>query len=352
MVSLIRNIFLFSLVVLTACGKNEFILKFDLPSDVTDNYTVDYYATDTNGGRTIQAVASVREGKCELKGFTKQPTLVTITKRNSVFPLVIYAEKNKVIEISGQGSLPLDWEVKGNEINETLSSWRLENNEIWKENLPDSVNNAVEKFVEENEFNPVSTILMLCYFQRKDHERKYTELMSLLKGEAKNPMWLRLVGRSDQLIHSYSYPARLENIVLRAYNKGKDTLIIDKKNPVLMLFWQTGYADRKDMIDSIKALEKEFPDSSRIIADVCLEVDSLAWKNAVKKDSLNKDMKRFLAVRGMATPSMMKLKVDAVPYFIVFDKNGEQIYRGADLPSAIKEYRLLFNATDSIESEK
>ena len=352
MVSMIRYIFLFSLVALTACGKNEFNLEFHLSADVTENYNVNYYASSKNGGKTIQAVASVREGICELKGFTISPTLVYITKRNSVLPLIIYAEKSNKIEISGEDKDPLRWIVKGNIINDCLSDWRLQNKEILEECLPDSVNEAVGRYIVDNPDNPVSTILMLCYFDRKVNERRYDELMGMLKGGAKNPEWLRIIGRTDQIYHSYSYPARLENMVMRSTKKGGDTLFIDKNNPVILLFWENGYTKRKAMIDSIKSLEKEFPDSARIISDVCLDIDSVGWKNAMKKDSLYKEMKRFWAPAGLTDPTMMKLKVDALPYFIVFNKEGIQKYRGTDLGDAIKEYRILFHATDSTLNSK
>ncbi|MCH5242615.1 MAG: hypothetical protein J1F67_09375 [Muribaculaceae bacterium] len=347
MVSLIRYLFLLSLVVFTACGKNEFNLEFQLATDVTENYNVNYYASDTKGGRTIQAVASVREGKCDLKGYTKRPTIVYITQRASVLPLVIYAERNNKIEISGENKDPLDWEVRGNLINETLSEWRIENKEIMVKCTPDSVNKAVGSFVEENPENPVSTILMLCYFNRKVQERRYEELMGMLKGDAKDPEWLGMIGRTDQIYHSYSYPARLESMVMRSAKKGGDTLFIDHKNPIFLLFWETGYTNRKVIIDSIKSLEKEFPDSLRIIADVCLDIDSIGWKNAMKKDSLFKEMKRFWSPTGLTDPTMMKFKVTAIPYYIVFNKEGVQSYRGTELSDAITEYRTLFNSKDS-----
>ena len=348
MVSIKHYIFLLSLVVLTACGKNEFPMEFELAKDVTENYNVTYYATDIKGGITVQAVASVREGKCELKGVTKLPTLVYITKRNSLLPLVIYAEKGKKLLISGENGEPLDWKVEGNEINIALSEWRLKNKEVFAECNPDSVNLAVSNFVKENIESPVSTILLLCYYDRKINEREYTELMGSLKGEAKNTDWLKLIGRSDQLSHSYSFPARLESMIMRSLNKGGDTLMIDKKNPVMFIFWETGYSERKSLIDSIKVLEKEFPDSSRIIADICLDIDSVAWKNAMKKDSLYKDMKRFWAPSGLTEPNVMKLKVNAIPYFIVFDKEGVQSYRGTQISEAMDDYRRLFNSNDSL----
>lgn len=344
-----RYIFLFSLLLLMGCGKNEFTLDFELSSDVTDNYNVTYYATDEKGGITVQAVASIREGKCELKGLTKKPTLVFITERRSTIPMVLLANKGEKIEISGMDKNPLTWDVNGSEINSTLSEWRTDNYKILKENESDSVNIAVKNFVENNLESPVSTILMLCYYHRNHDEREYVSLMNSLKKDAKSPELLSLIGRSDQMIHSYSYPASLESIVMRAEENGRDTLYINHKNPVLFYFWQTGDENRKDIIDSIKALKKEFPDSSILIADICLDVDSVGWRNAIKKDSLEK-IKRFWAPAGLVDYKIQKLKVDAIPYFIVFDMDGHQSYRGKDITEALKDYRELFNASDSVDS--
>lgn len=330
-----------------ACGKNEFILDFNLAKEVTDNYNVTYYATDTKGGLTIQAVASVREGKCELKGATKLPTLVYVTARKSPYPLILMAEKGEKIGIEGQGKDPLEWEVEGNPINKTLTEWRLENYEVLSSNQVDSVNSIVGKFVKNNPENPVSTILMLCYFNRKIDEKGYSDLMASLRGEAKDTKWLKLIGRTDQIFHAYAYPARLESLILRSTNKKGDTLLINHKKPVFLFFWHTGYTDKKIMVDSLKVLEKEIPDTSLLVADICLDVDSLAWRSGIRRDSLEK-IKRFWVPLGVSDPTMMKIKVDALPYFIVFNKEGHQHYRGNDLNEAMKEYRELYETTDSI----
>ena len=346
MVSTMRYIFLCSLLLLISCGKNEFYLQFDLSHDITENYNVTYYATDVKGGITVQAVASIRDGNCILNGVTKKPTLVFVTQRKSNFPLVIYAERSKKIEISGQDRNPLEWQVKGNYINDELSAWRKDNFDFLI-NEPDSVNMAVGRFVVANPDNPVSAILMLCYYDRSKNENEYSELMASLKGEAKNSEWLKLLGRSDQMYHSYSYPARLKSMVMRSAEENLDTLIIDKKNPVFIFFWQTGDSDRKEMIDSIKSLAKEFPDSSLLLADICLDVDSVGWKSAMRKDSLE-HVKRFWAPTAFLDPTVLKLKVETIPYYMVFDKEGYQSYRGKNLSEAMKEYRRLHILKDSL----
>lgn len=346
-----RYIFFFSLLILTACGKNEFTFQFNLATDVTENYNVTYFATNSKGGLTIQAVASVREGKCELTGVTRLPTISYITTRNSKLPLVIYSKKGEKILLTGEGRDPLGWKVEGNDINLQLSEWRSENIDFLTRNETDSINRAVASFVEENYENPVSTLLMLCYYNRNKDERGYADLMGQLRGEAKNPEWLKVIGRSDQIYHYYYYPARLESMVMRSDKEGADTLKINYKNPTLLMFWQTGYDERKDLIDTLKILEKELPDSALLIADLCLDADSLAWKNAIKRDSL-KHVKRFWVPMGMTDPTMMKLRVPALPYFIVFDKEGNQDYRGGELSEAIGEYRKLYNMKDSVTTSK
>lgn len=348
----IRHFCIFLLIIFfTACTKNEFTLDFDLASDVTDNFNVTYYATDIKGGITVQAVASVREGKCLLDGVTKLPTLAYITNRRSQYPLLVYIQHGEKIKITGSDNNPLSWMVEGNKINESLSEWRIDNLETFNSNDRDSIDSAIKYFVEENLDNPVSTILLLGYFNRKDNEREYSGLMGEIRGEAKKEQWLRLISRSDQLYHSYSYPARLESMIMRSNEKRVDTLRINDTNPVFILFWENGYSERKNLIDSLKILEKELPDSSLLIADVNLDVDSTSWKSTIKRDSLQ-TVKRFWAPSGLNDPTVMKFKVKTIPYFIVFDKEGNQYYRGSELSDAMKEYRIIFNSSDTTQKNK
>lgn len=348
MVSNMRYIFFFCLLALLSCGKNEFTLDFQLEKEITENYNVTYYATDVKGGVTIQAVASVRDGKCELKGITKRPTLVMISNRRALLPLVVVADRGDKIQIKGTDKQPFSWNVTGNTLNDEITLWRLENQGLITTQGIDSINASIEKFVGENPENPVSAILMLSYFRRKDDEKTYNDLMASLRKEARDSQLLSMLARSDQMFHYYSYPAKLHSLVMRSDKEGADTLRADSKNPVIMMFWQSAEGEKKEILDSLKNLGKEFPDSVRIIADVCLNSDSLAWRTAIRKDSIE-NIKRFWAPLGLADPAIMKMKVNATPYFIVFDKSGEQVYRGKEISEALKDYRELMNKKDSVK---
>ena len=334
----LRYIFFICLLPLMGCAKIEFKLDFNLAKEVTENYNVTYYATDKSGGLTVQAVASVRLGRCELIGKTKKTTLVYITTRKSNFPLVVWADKGEEINISGNDNNPLAWKVGTAGVNKELSEWRTANLTSLVNNETDSVNSAVKNFVVSNPENPVSTILLECYFSRSRNEMEYAELMGALKGAAKSPDLRKMIARTDYTGPYVSFPAKLESMIMRSPKEEGDTLIIDNKNPLLVLFWQPGGEDKAEMVDSIKKLIKEFPEAAPFVADVCLDIDSTAWRNSIRRDSLN-NVKRFWAPKGLADETVGKLHVSSIPYYIVFDKDGRQSYRGRDLGDALSEYR-------------
>lgn len=337
------------LLFCSSCSKNEFNLEFNLSEDITENYNVTYYASSKKGGRTVQAVASVMNGRCLLKCITNLPTLVYLTNRNSNLPLVIYAEKGNKISITGKTNNPLSWDVEGNEINSSLSKWRIENEETLTTNDPAAINKTVAEFVDENKKDPVSIILMQSYFCRGEDEMGYIDLMAKLNNVSHRKRWLKLVSRSDQYDISLAYPARIESLVMRSPYGGADTLRFDGKNAGgILIFWQNDMKGKTELVDSIKTLVKEFPDSSaRVISDINLDNDSVVWKNTVKRDSL-KTVVRLWAPAGLADNTVRKLKVNGIPYFIVLEKDGSQAYRGKEFSDAKREFQKVINKKDSI----
>ena len=344
---LLFSVFTLLISLAIGCTKNEFTLDFSFPTDFSANYNVNYYASAKSGGVTVQAVASVQSGVCELKGATILPTLIYVYERRQKFPLVILAEKGSKIKITGESKNPLEWNVAGGEINEALSSWRLENKDVLIKGESEETNQAVSEFVKNNPADPVSTIILLNYFDRAIDEILYSRLFAYLRGEAKSDLWLSVCARTDQQTVEASYPARLHSLVLRGSDNEADTLRFCKNGPTLLFFWQNSTDGRKAIVDSVRTLLKETPDTlKRTIADVCLDPDSITWRGPLKKDSID-GMVRMWAPASLADRELIKLKVYSIPYYIVFDSLGYQSYRGANLEDAFKEFRHLYNRTDT-----
>lgn len=341
MISVIRIFILSFLFLAVSCTKNEFKLEFHLPQDISANYKTIYYAAGKEGGLTLEHVVAIAEGKGEYTGFTRIPTLVSIYDNSLKPPCVIYVERGKTIKITGDTKNPISWEIENDKINKALTSWRKENLEVLMGGKADEINKAVEKFVKENLDNPVSTIILLNYFSRMEDEKLYEKLWRELDAKAKDQKWISLTSRADQPTENLKTLGRLGTWPLRSYENRTDTLSLSGRKASLLFFWITGDMSNRMFFDSLTSLSQEFPDiDKRLIADICLDADSSAWRNTLRHDSVSKRF-RLWTPHGIADKKAMDLGIFSTPFIIVTDSTGTQIYRGEDIDMALSDFRAL-----------
>lgn len=340
MISIIRIFFLSLILALSSCSGNDFYIEFDLPADVTANYKVSYYASDKRGGMMIETAAPVVNGKFVLKGQTINPALLYLSGSDHR-SIAIYVERGEKLKISGESANPYSWMIKGNETDELWSLWRNENMETLSLDDPQKTNLAVAKYVIHNPESPLSALILLTSFSRKDDEAMFRSLWLRLAGDARDPKWTSLAGRADQPDNFVRTPGILRSMAVRSFHHGIDTIRPDSAVASILFFWHAGSAARKEYIDSIKTLAKEYPDSAtRIIADICLDADSIAWRSPLRSDSLE-NVVRAWAPAGLADSKIMGLCVPRTPFFIVFSPDGVQQYRGSDTKEAFAAFRSL-----------
>lgn len=344
MISIIRIFLFITIFLLAGCTKNEFRLEFDIDDKLNANYKISYYASDKRGGIMIESVAPIANGKASVKGITRNPALVYVFNNSSEPAAVIYVERGETVMITGSGSNPAQWTVGGNEINAEWSNWRNSNAEIIASGKPAEINKAVEKFVDSHTSDPLSTLLMLTSFSRRDNEQLFLDLWRKLDKNARDVKWIELAARAEQTEPYAIAPGPLHSMALRSLHNGVDTIRPSSAKGTLLFFWNSGQSSRKEAIDSLRKLAKEYPDSaSRIIADICLEADSISWKSPLRSDSL-KNVARMWVPAGMADRRMMTLGVKRSPFFIVTNRKGDQKYRGSEISEAFSAFRTIVKA--------
>ena len=329
-------------VALTACTKKQFTIQFELPADLNSNFRVVFYASDSRGGILLENVAVISNGKGEIKCPARNPAIVYLYPgHGDITPIVIYAERGNNIKVTGSSPDPYTWVVDGNDINKALSEWRNENAAALAKDTPEAVNGAVKDYVEKNPSSEISALLLLTSFHRNVDDPLFRSLWQSLRGDATDPRWTRMVARADMLSTQVNNPGRLRSMLMRSLANGVDTIRPDSVKATLLFFWHNGFSDRKERFDSIRALAREFPDSSRrLIADVCLDNDSISWRSMLRSDSLAK-VARLWAPAGLADTRLMKLDVPRSPFFLVFSPDGRQAYRGDDTGKAMSAFRNL-----------
>lgn len=328
---------LWVLIVSTGCGRKDFRLNFMLGQGESGNWRVVYYASDKRGGFLQESVAVVSDGKGSLDCPTINPTLVRLYVSGPT-SFVIYAEKGDEINIAGSSASPYNWTVGGNDINEELTAWRNENAEILSMGVHESVNEAVSKYVEAHPESEINGLLLLSDYDRNLDPSEFNRLWAKVPpGERKR--WVSLTGRSDIITGHAKNPATLRSMALRSLENGMDTLKTSRVKATLLFFWNAGLDNRKEKFDSLKTLSREYSDSSRrIIADICLEPDSVSWKLPLRSDSVSGFIRGWMPA-GLADTVLMALGVNRTPFYLVVDPEGHRQYGGLDSKSAFDTFR-------------
>lgn len=338
----ISKILLFSCLLiccaLSGCVRNEFKVTVEIGGDVNRTYRTLYYASDPKKGWIIESVIQVTAGKAEMVMATRNDALVYIFSDSRTPATFFFARRGDKIKIEGQGAEPWAWTITGNDINTQLSEWRknnrksIENINAGKPGASEELNKAVEKFINANPENPVSTLLLLEYYNRRDNEDGYEKCRAKLKGEAAKGKWFELVSRNDVIDEQYgrSIPKQL---ILNTVATGCDTIGFGKV-PVLLNFSKSTAESYRDDVKELKLLSKESGDSSaRIIANILLEPDSLMRWQTARKDSLSGIVEGWMPL-GLSDLQARHLGITRIPYIIVAAADGKIIYRGDDLKKA------------------
>ncbi|MDE6811695.1 MAG: hypothetical protein K2J15_05025 [Muribaculaceae bacterium] len=353
---------LLSLLIVAGCIKNEFTMEFHLPQACNDTYTVQYYASDKRGGIAVEAAVPINAGKGELKGITRNPTLICIYyRRHSLPACVAYAERGDRIVLEGEEENPTGWNVSGNKVNGRLSQFRRDNSGLINEAMTapadkekairERLNGAVKKYVESHNDDIASLILLATYYDAGVNPEDFLKLQSLLEKNGASPEAAGLreaIMRQDMMTSTRIAPlsrlqgggGKIKDFIVKSFDKNLDTIRTSSgKRPILIYLWRRGDMDRQADIDTLKQLVKWRGDSARMpMVDICLDSDSISWTYALQGDSLRQVLHAWMP-RGIADENLMQLGVNGSPWWIVIGPDGRLVMSTRDGKAAVKKFK-------------
>lgn len=307
---------LLALLILTGCSKPRFSVEFRLPKAMHSAYTLNYYAASPNQGKWIETAVMVQAGKGKAELPAVDPAVVSLSA--GINTIYFYVERGDKIIITGENADLFSWNISGNPITEDWSRWTRDNASSLSSRDAKKINAAVEKYVKKNPTNPLSALLLLYEFNRREENALFLKLWKSLKGEAAKEKWITLSGRSDLYTNSPIEEVDVKKkhkLVVKSLDNGADT-IVSGEVPVVLLFWRNSDSERGEMIDSLRALRKSHPDSaSFIIADICFDPDSISWASPLGRDSLKHTIRGWNPV-AEADSAIRALGVEGTPMII------------------------------------
>ncbi len=336
------------IVMLTGCVKNEFKIDFEFPKDYIGNYLLTYYAWDSHGGRWIEQTASIQEGVASVGCVTKLPTVVYVSDASSPSNyIMIYAEKGDEIKIKGEHKDMATWSVMGDKVSERWSEWRKV--AYPKKQDRKAFEKSIEEYVKKNPGDPLSALLLITEWNRRENPEGFAKLWNSLDKEARDHQLIEVSGAPDLLgveyvalaegKFEYAKDKGIKSLKVRSRDTGLDTLKFTQVKGSFLYFYSENNSERKETLDSLKVLSKAFKDSTkRVIADIYMDSDSMTWVNAIRRDSL-KGAVRGWQPKGLVDEDMVKMGVVRLPWYIVKDRKGKETYSGDDLKSATEAFR-------------
>src|SRR5699024_9427160 len=122
----------------------------------------------------------------------------------------------------------------------------------------------------------------------------------------------------------------------------KDILSNNKGKVIYIDFWASWCAPCRDVMPDAKKLANQFLDKDVTFIYLSIDDNKSLWEKASIEEELDKVSTNFLVLNYRAANMFKELKLQTIPRYILFNKNGELVHQNASGPDS-DEIRSLLN---------
>ncbi len=328
---ILKTLYILVLAVLVAaCGDDtEFRVAGEVQGLGTRTINMLYVA---DGSVRSVSTAAI-DGKFDLRGNSEGYTVVElfVGAKGNVPLARMLAKNGETLHCKLDIEDPSKNEIKGNKPSEQWSTFVRENAAVLNDGTPGMVNSLVTKYVESHTDNIVSSLLMLTSYNSVNNESRADSLFAVIAPAARPA---KLVD-DYRLLLSYNNSAAL-NAKVRSFTLYSLGDSVERYSPYKSSYSMLYFTDGTQRTDTIvRQIQRPYDNYSRKrfrVVEVSFAPDSAAWKRA-STDSLG--WTRVWAPGGVAHSSFDALNIPRIPFYILTDSTGAQVYRGSALRQAI-----------------
>lgn len=316
-------------ILLSSCGdSSEFRIAGVINGMGTQNIEIIYYAN----GAVRESRTIVIDGKFSVVGNAPEPTLVEIQTTNGVMLGHLMVKNGETVECQLENGNRYKSSFKGNEVSEKWGKFLTDNSNVFTSGNTDKKNDLIAQYVLTHKDELFSTVLMLTEYYCPDNEIVADSLMKTISEQAR-PQSL-VEGYESMFAHVNSATALGNVLPMKIYCKDDSLMTYD---PASSSYSVLGFTDdEKDARDSIvpqfKKLSKGKKSRQLKVFDISLATDTSTWKSITRNDSA--DWAQCWALGSVRAKSIERLSIPRLPYFIVVDSTGKQLYRGSSITRA------------------
>ena len=177
-----------------------------------------------------------------------------------------------------------------------------------------------------------STALLSTYFNPRGYERTADSLFSLLSPEVRTPA---LTHNFNSVLASQlaaSAGRELSSLTLYDHSDSVVTFSTRRKSYSLIAIVGTDPTQRDSVIPAMKSLSTGNWGARVAILEISTAPDSTAWKSSVAPDTVS--WRQTWEPVALTSHALSRLSIPSVPFFIVTDSTGTQLFRGQSVTEA------------------
>jgi peroxiredoxin len=346
-------IILTALILLSACNnRNSFSVKGDVDKLTNPIIFATFSSADTLAIDTIKAS---KNGKFSFDAVIDTFTVLTFYFNDFTSSCVVFANKGDKIKIKGDAAFPDLIQVNGNEINDDLTLFKKEHNDLLfkrgelfnnlrSETAEEGINQneqraqlnvlnyqltlQAEEFVKNNPEKAASLIMINNFFRNPDNPQALERVLGYLNEDILQlPMGQSLKNYSNKLKAS-AEGASMPYFDLKDIN-GKDVISNDFRGKYLVLNFIS--STDLDSRENVKILKNEYSNLNKdSVAFVSVYIDSDIYPiTLLKNDSIPWTI--VPEKKSWASEIVNTYNVPFIPYNIVISPSG--IIKNRNIPA-------------------
>lgn len=304
-------------------GPTSFKIKGELTDGATTNLYVKYY-----GANAVRSgVTAAREGKFEAEFSSPEPTIVEILDNEYNVLARMFLQNGDEVNVTIDRSNPLNSHVTGNEISERWSVLINERSSLLSSGDNDSINQMIEEYITSDPADPVGALMFSAFYDASFDPVHAMEVMERIDIQARpsgvlDPYALIVSGFSDSTAYGKVQPIKYRTA------KSDSVLVFKPSDKEISLIAISNENSKRsdDIVPELKKIYSDFPSKKLQVIDFVLYADTGAFKRVTYRDSA-KWIQAWLP-GGILGKGLENLAIPDMPYFIVTDSAGTQLYRG------------------------
>lgn len=323
---------LFSAILFGCSGPDSFEVKGHINGDVTINLRALYYVD----GALQSSIFPADRGSFSFKGRAPEGAVVEILDNDYRLLGRFYAingdEIYVTIDPKSSASLKVN---EGSDVAVRWAQWLNANAKTLDSRNSKAINALAAKYVKAHPQDIVSTLIVTTIYDASVDPEGASKLLSSIASEARPAALTEALATLLTYADTNAGKRRVSPLTLMVQGDTVTTFSPRKHRLNLLAFSDENSGRADSIVPALRRLRNAHTEKALGIIDISLDADTLAWLSSTRNDTATWDA--AWGAGGIASAALRPLAIPRLPYFIVTDSVGSQIYRGASISQALKK---------------